>query len=771
MSFRFTPGCCRKQPDCFPPCIPECRVLFEGTKRIDDDFEVDFSLVLADNEPVQFDTGDCVIAHVDTLNARPGAKYIGDGSRIGLCRIWKVLYSTIGPNAFEYPEDFDEKIYTEDIPNAVSSEARPPRHDSGGWTTWYSSYFRRMSYDGLIHATDRGGMIFGKRFNHPVWFTYAVAVVLPYDYEKEPFCLPGTKTDYGNGRVYYNVQSVSLTEVEDLRQRFKSPEDCGFEFPLEADTSYVKNPGELFPAKDLMPKLLGMVSNDRVPALDEVFIRLFGISFDRREWNRDKKRWEGGTWEFCVEKRSVTFARVKIEDEEGEENSQSGEDGSEEESEKSYTTELLVIENKTLTDIEITDENYDPDFNTPGHPDFPGDYIVDCYDDHSAVSGAPEGDFCPSREIFGTGDCSTDTTDSVGSPTELPNKWAIGTTDPLKNNSKRFRGRYWLCAELAVPWGEDFPHTHSTGETSVFLGKFSIDTKSGHYTGRPSPNTSTTLFRYYRCPATLAATAGDYGYESLTRNRYLSGNLNCNDRQVKAAIEDGTVLEKHGLSLQDILNLRFIEAPAGKRLEKIVWIARKPDLAFWNSSDSMPASASDLSTAASLTFRTCGILRSVQDLADDNRTSYPNNPREYPYSWDTFSFCTPYNETGVFNGSAWLDTGLVENWNEINARLIENYHLRECRKTVNGNGVREFRVDDRYLYLIAMTPAQVNSYLSSNGNLYVMKRSSFWHPGGTQFITRFYDNNDWLDPDREIEGFVTVGGVQYIAIWKDAEDE
>ena len=53
----------------------------------------------------------------------------------------------------------------------------------------------------------------------------------------------------------------------------------------------------------------------------------------------------------------------------------------------------------------------------------------------------------------------------------------------------------------------------------------------------------------------------------------------------------------------------------------------------------------------------------------------------------------------------------------------------------------------------------------------MMKRNSFWRPDGTQFITRFYDNNEWLDPDREIEGFVTVGGVQYIAIWKDAEDE
>ncbi|MBR2692792.1 MAG: hypothetical protein IKE69_01125 [Thermoguttaceae bacterium] len=91
--------------------------------------------------------------------------------------------------------------------------------------------------------------------------------------------------------------------------------------------------------------------------------------------------------------------------------------------------------------------------------------------------------------------------------------------------------------------------------------------------------------------------------------------------------------------------------------------------------------------------------------------------------------------------------------------------------TANGNGVREFKTDGRYLHLIAMPPDQVNHYLSNNGNLYVMKRNSVWHPGGTQFITRFYDNNEWLDPDREIEGFVTVSGVQYIAIWKDAEDE
>jgi hypothetical protein len=233
MSFRFTPGCCCQKPlDCFVPCIPDCQILYEGTGRIDDDYEVDFSLVLADNEPVQFASGDCVDCAVDKVSAYQRAFYSTyKPERLGLFRIYKVLYSTIGTNAFGNPEDFDEKIYVKDIPNAGSNDTNPPQYYNNGVTTWYSSYFRRLSYDGLIHATARGGTIFGKRVNHPVWFSYGIVVVLPYDYEKEPFCLPGTKTDYGNGMAAYNVQSVSLTEVEDVRERFKNPEDCGFEFP------------------------------------------------------------------------------------------------------------------------------------------------------------------------------------------------------------------------------------------------------------------------------------------------------------------------------------------------------------------------------------------------------------------------------------------------------------------------------------------------------------------------------------------------------------
>jgi hypothetical protein len=768
MSFRFTPGCCCQKPlDCFVPCIPDCQILYEGTGRIDDDYEVDFSLVLADNEPVQFASGDCVDCAVDKVSAYQRAFYSTyKPERLGLFRIYKVLYSTIGTNAFGNPEDFDEKIYVKDIPNAGSNDTNPPQYYNNGVTTWYSSYFRRLSYDGLIHATARGGTIFGKRVNHPVWFSYGIVVVLPYDYEKEPFCLPGTKTDYGNGMAAYNVQSVSLTEVEDVRERFKNPEDCGFEFPLEADTSYVENPGVLFPAKDLMPKLRGMVSDDRVPALDEVFIKLYGIYFAKRTWNRDKKRWEGGTWEFREEKRSVTFARVKKEEPEEsgeEENSQSGE-----EDEKAYTTELVVIENKTLTDIEITDENYDPDFNTPGHPDFPGDYLLNCYDDHSTATNAPEGDFCESREVFGTGDCSSDTTDSVGTPAELPNKWVIGTADPLNDNSERFRGRYWLYAELAVPWGEDFPHQMTSGSINVFLGKFSINLGGGYFTGLPGPDEDDSMSRYFKCSASLEATASDYDYESLTRRRFLDPNYisGLNNNVISAAVQDGTIYEKYGSSIWNILGLQYISAPAGKRLEKIVWFAKKLNLGFWNPSSDMPTSASDLSTAGPLSFSTCGKLRSVSDLEDNNMTTYPKCPRGYTYTGHGFSFFTPYNETGVWMGSANFD--YPENWTEIQNQLKEDYHLNECQKTVNGNGFKEFIVDGSYKYLITMTETQVRHYMSNNGNFHVMNNDAWWNPRGREYIRKI-DNNQWLDSEGGIDGYAAISGVQYIAIWKDAE--
>lgn len=751
MSFRFTPGCCcQKPPECFVPCIPDCQLLYEGTSRIDDDYEVDFSLVLADNEIVLDDTEDCASCAVTADSAYRSIRYSND-KHLGLCRIYKVLYKTVGPNG--NPEN---KIYTKDIPNAGSSDTRPPDDYNNGHPVSVSAYFRRISYDGLIHATRAVNLY------TTIWFTYGVVVVLPYDYEKEPFCIPGNMT---------YLQSVSLTEVEDVRERFKNPEDCGFEFPLEADTSYVGNPGELFPAKDLLPKLRGMVSDDRVPALDEVFIKLYGIRFSKRSWNRDKKRWEGGTWEFREEKRSVTFARVRKEktEESGEENSQSGEDG--EEDVKDYTTELVVIENKTLTDIEITDENYDPDFNTPGHPDFPGDYLLNCYDDHSAVANAPEGDFCESREVFGTGDCSSDTTDSVGTPAEIPNKWVIGTTDPLNDNSERFRGRYWLYAELAVPWGEDFPHQMTSGTVRVFLGKFSINLGSGYFTGLPSPDEDDSISRYFKCSASLETTASDYDYESLTRRRFLNrdGISSLNANVISAAVQDGTIYEKYGISIQSLANVQFIDAPAGKRLEKIVWFARKLNLGFWNSSSDMPTAASDLSTAGPLSFSTCGKLRSVSDLEDDNMSTYPKCPRGYTYTGHGFSFFTPYNETGVWMGSAYIDYGDIENWTQIQNQLKEDYHLNECAKTVNGNGVREFIVDGSYKYLITMTPAQVRHYMSNNGNFHVVNNDGWWNPRGKEYIRKI-DNNQWLDPEGGIDGYAAISGVQYIAIWKDAEN-
>ena len=775
MSFRFTPGCCCQKPlDCFVPCIPDCQILYEGTGRIDDDYKVDFSLVLADNELVTDDTEDCVACGVDKVSAYRSLLY-NNSDHIGLCRVYKVLYSTIGPNAFEYPEDFDEKIYTQDIPNASRTDTRPPQHYNNGWTTWYSSYYRRLSYDGLIHATAKGGTIFGKRFNHAVWFSYGIVVVLPYDYEKEPFCLPGKKATYG-GTSYIltsSLQSVTLTEVEDVRERFKNPEDCGFEFQLEPDTSYVGNPGVLFPAKDLMGILQGMVSDDRVPALDEVFIKLYGIYFAKRTWNRDKKRWEGGTWESCSEKRSVTFARVKKEEPEEDSEEESGEEtpGSGEEEEKDYTTELVLIENRTLTDVEITDENYDPDYNTPGHPDFPGDYIVSCYNDHSAAQNAPEGDYCASREVFGTGDCSSDTTGSVGTPTELPNKWVIGTTDPLNDNEKRFRGRYWLYAELAVPWGEDFPHEMTSGSVNVFLGKFSINLGSGYFTGLPSPDENDSMERYFKCSASLETTASDYDYESLTRKRFLDWNYisGLNNSVITAAVQDGTIYEKYGSSIQSLLNVQFIDAPAGKRLEKIVWFAKKLSLGFWNASSEMPTSPSDLSTAGALTFRTCGKLRSVSDLEDDNMQTYPKCPRGYTYTYGGggFSFFSPYNETGVWMGTAYFDFAEVENWTGIQNRLKEDYHLNECQKTVNGNGVKEFFVDGGYKYLITMTEPQIRHYMSNNGNFHVMRRDAWWNPRGKEYIRKI-DNNQWLDPEGGIDGYATTG-VQYAAIWKDVE--
>ena len=764
MSFRFTPGCCCRKPlDCFPPCIPECQLLFEGTERVDDGHDVDFSLVLTDEQYADGDNGDCIRnISVDQTSAHYS---FYSTTSFGLAWFECVGYYAVGWNS---SHNYNQKIEID------------PRHDFARRLAT-GSYFRRMSYDNLIHAW--------RHAYSKGWFAYGVVVALPYDYEKEPFCFPGTRTPYITGYIYNVPQSISLTKVDDVRERFKNPEDCGFVIPTEQDTSYVENPGELFSAKDLLQTLLGLVSDDRVPALDEFFVRLYGYSFHKRTWNREKRLWNPSSWGFAIETRSFSFARLKKEEEAEGENTDAPEptgdgehaDGTDTddgtpEGRDDYTTELAVCGNQTLSDIEITDENYDPEFNSPGHPDFPSDYLLNCYDDSSSVTSAPEKDFCfcPSREVFGTGDNASDSADSVGTPENIPTKWAIGTTDPLNDNAKRFRGRYWFYAELDVPGEKNSFHsctTNETAATSTFL-KLSLDLAGAHYTGRPSPDTYNTLYRYYRCPATFESTASDFSYDGLTAKRCLSDTLNCSDRNVKAAIEDGTVLEKYGLSLRDLLNVRFIEAPEGKRLEKIVWMIPKPGLYFWNTSDDMPASASDLAPASTngySTIHTCGKLRSVKDLEDDNRVTYPNNPRAYPYWWDVFSFTAPYNESGLEYGGDLFDDGYTENWIEIRSQVYEDYNIVMCRKTVNGNGFREYHVDGRYLYLIDMTPDQAKRYLGNSGSFSVMRRHAEWHPGGTHMITRFVNNFDWLDKDQEVEGYIAVSGFQYIAFWKDAE--
>ena len=288
------------------------------------------------------------------------------------------------------------------------------------------------------------------------------------------------------------------------------------------------------------------------------------------------------------------------------------------------------------------------------------------------------------EEVFGTGDCSPDTTDSVGTPAELPNKWVIGTTDPLNDNAKRFRGRYWLYAELAVPWGEDFPHEMTSGSVNVFLGKFSINLGSGYFTGLPSPDGDDSMERYFKCSASLAATASEYDYESLTRRRFLDPNYinGLNNSVISAAVQDGTIYEKYGSSIQSLVNVQFIDAPAEKRLEKIVWFAKKLNLGFWNPSSDMPTSASDLSTAGPLSLNTCGKLRSVSDLEDDNMQTCPMPRVHIPRG--RFSFFTPITRWG----SGWDrpgDFADVENWTEI--RSAEGtITSTSARKPLTGTG-------------------------------------------------------------------------------------
>ena len=145
--------------------------------------------------------------------------------------------------------------------------------------------------------------------------------------------------------------------------------------------------------------------------------------------------------------------------------------------------------------------------------------------------------------------------------------------------------------------------------------------------------------------------------------------------------------------------------------------------------------------------------------------TYAKCPRQYTYIGDGFSFFSPYNETGVWMGTAYFD--YPENWTEIQDQLKEDYHLNECQKTVNGNGVREFFVDGGYKYLITMTETQIRHYMSNNGNFHVLKRDAWWNPRGKEYIRKI-DNNQWLDPEGGIDGYA-VTGAQYAAIWKDAE--
>ena len=249
-------------------------------------------------------------------------------------------------------EDFDEKIYTEDIPNATSTDLRAPVGYNNGHPVDASAYYRRVSYDGLIHATRAANLYTS------IWFSYSVVVVLPYDYEKEPFCLPGKKTV--DGGMIYGLQSVSLTEVEDVRERFKSLEDCRFEFPLEPDTSYVGNPISSCERPDA--ETSGMVSDDGFrpgrgvhQTTESASLRGPGTA-TRNGGGRHVGllRGEAECYLCAGQEGRIRRRRRKIPQT----------PNPAKESKRLYHRTGSHRE-QDATDIEITDENYDPDFNTP----------------------------------------------------------------------------------------------------------------------------------------------------------------------------------------------------------------------------------------------------------------------------------------------------------------------------------------------------------------------------------------------------------------------